>query len=60
MHKSYHTIAYVKINSCAAPGRRMGSVTFENKFLFSLDKRFSVSYLCRAINNLYYIFRHGK
>ena len=36
------------------------SVTFENKFLFSLDKRFSVSYLCRAINNLYYIFRHGK
>ena len=24
MHKSYHTIAYVKINSCAAPGRQMG------------------------------------
>ena len=21
MHKPYHTIAYVKINSCAAPGK---------------------------------------
>ena len=28
MHKPYHTIAYVKINSCAATGRRMGQRNF--------------------------------
>ena len=33
MHKSYHTIAYVKTDSCAAPGRRMRTVQlFEINF----------------------------
>ena len=35
MHKIYHTSAYVKINSCAAPGRRFLNFTSaDNLILF--------------------------
>ena len=37
MHKIYHTSAYVKINSCAAPGRRFLNFTSaDNLILFCI------------------------
>ena len=61
MHKPYHTIAYVKINSCAAPGKydtgvwrpqchlyavNYGYSLFINKMVFNVGRIRKTFYLC--------------